>query len=219
MNLLLGYERSIVTEIAGTTRDIVEESARLGDIVLRLSDTAGIRKTGDVVENIGVSLSLKKLDSAQLVIAVFDNSKELSHEDFQIIEKTQEKTAVAVINKCDKENMLDKAFIYENFENVVEISAKDEKSLDVLREKIEKIFKTSEIDPSAGVIANERQKRCVQMATSSLEDAVFALESGQTLDAVTVLIDEGVSYLLELTGERVSEAVVNEVFSHFCVGK
>lgn len=219
MNLLLGYERSIVTEIAGTTRDIVEESARLGDIVLRLSDTAGIRETGDVVENIGVSLSLKKLDSAQLVIAVFDNSKELSHEDFQIIEKTQEKTAVAVINKCDKENMLDKAFIYENFENVVEISAKDEKSLDVLREKIEKIFKTSEIDPSAGVIANERQKRCVQMATSSLEDAVFALESGQTLDAVTVLIDEGVSYLLELTGERVSEAVVNEVFSNFCVGK
>ena len=219
MNLLSGYERSIVTEIAGTTRDVVEESVRLGDIVLRLSDTAGIRNTEDVVEGVGVRLAYKKLENADLVLVLFDNSQILQDEDFTIIEKLNGKKTVAIINKSDKDNQIDKSFIEKHFVNVVEISAMSGGGIDKLKNIIEEMFHTNEIDVSAGIIANERQKRCLDMAISALSDAISALEIGETLDAVTVLIDEGANFLLELTGEKTTEAVVDEVFSHFCVGK
>lgn len=219
MNLLSGYERSIVTEIAGTTRDVVEESVRLGDVVLRLCDTAGIRNTSDTVEEMGVNLAYKRLDRAELVLAVFDYSQELMHEDFLLTEKLSGKNVIAVINKSDKEPLLDIDFINEHYPENVLISAKEGNGIDELRGKILKVFRASEIDSSAGIIANERQKRCIDMAISSLKDAVLALSQSETLDAVTILVDEAESFLLELTGEKITEAVVDEVFSHFCVGK
>ena len=219
MNLLTGYERSIVTEIAGTTRDVVEESVRLGDVVLRLCDTAGIRNTNDTVEEMGVNLAYKRLDRAELVLAVFDYSQELKHEDFLLTEKLSGKNVIAVINKSDKEPLLDIDFINEHYPENVLISAKEGNGIDELRGKILKVFRASEIDSSAGIIANERQKRCIDMAISSLKDAVLALSQSETLDAVTILVDEAESFLLELTGEKITEAVVDEVFSHFCVGK
>lgn len=219
MNLLSGYERSIVTEVAGTTRDVVEESVRLGDVVLRLCDTAGIRDTSDIVEGVGVRLAYKKLDRADLILVIFDNSQELKHEDFHLIEKLIGKNTIAIINKSDKESLLDKDFIAENFNNIIELSAKNGDGIDLLKNKIEEIFKTNEIDTTAGIIANERQKNCLDRSISSIFDAISVLAAGETLDAVTVLIDEGASYLLELTGEVTTEAVVDEVFSHFCVGK
>ena len=219
MNLLSGYERSIVTEFAGTTRDVVEESVRLGDVVLRLCDTAGIRNTSDTVEEMGVNLAYKRLDRAELVLAVFDYSQELKHEDFLLTEKLSGKNVIAVINKSDKEPLLDLDFINEHYPENVLISAKVGNGIDELRGKILKVFRASEIDSSAGIIANERQKRCIDMAISSLKDAVFALSQSETLDAVTVLVDEAEGFLLELTGEKITEAVVDEVFSHFCVGK
>lgn len=219
MNLLSGYERSIVTEIAGTTRDVVEESVRLGDVVLRLCDTAGIRNTNDTVEEMGVNLAYKRLDRAELVLAVFDYSQELKHEDFLLTEKLSGKNVIAVINKSDKEPLLDIDFINEHYPENVLISAKEGNGIDELRGKILKVFRASEIDSSAGIIANERQKRCIDMAISSLKDAVLALSQSETLDAVTILVDEAESFLLELTGEKITEAVVDEVFSHFCVGK
>lgn len=219
MNLLSGYERSIVTEIAGTTRDVVEESVRLGDVVLRLCDTAGIRNTSDTVEEMGVNLAYKRLDRAELVLAVFDYSQELKHEDFLLTEKLSGKNVIAVINKSDKEPLLDIDFINEHYPENVLISAKEGNGIDELRGKILKVFRASEIDSSAGIIANERQKRCIDMAISSLKDAVLALSQSETLDAVTILVDEAESFLLELTGEKITEAVVDEVFSHFCVGK
>lgn len=219
MNLLTGYERSIVTEIAGTTRDIVEESVRIGDVVLKLCDTAGIRKTEDAVENIGVDLAYKRLDRAELILAVFDYSEELQHEDFMLTEKLQGKNVIAVINKSDKPKKLDLDFINENYPENVMISAKNNEGIALLDKKILEVFKTDRIDTSAGVIANERQKKCVDMAIASLENAVGSLEQSETLDAVTVLVDEAENYLLELTGERITNVVVDEVFSHFCVGK
>ena len=219
MNLLSGYERSIVTEFAGTTRDVVEESVRLGDVVLRLCDTAGIRNTSDTVEEMGVNLAYKRLDRAELVLAVFDYSQELKHEDFLLTEKLSGKNVIAVINKSDKDPLLDLDFINEHYPENVLISAKQGNGIDELRGKILKVFRASEIDSSAGIIANERQKRCIDMGISSLKDAVLALSQSETLDAVTVLVDEAEGFLLELTGEKITEAVVDEVFSHFCVGK
>ena len=219
MNLLTGYERSIVTEVAGTTRDLIEESVRLGDVVLKLCDTAGIRQTDDLVEGAGVKLAYKKLENADLILAIFDNSLELKHEDFQLIEKLIGKKTIAIINKSDKESLIDKDFISENFNSIVEISAKSGDGIEKLKDKLEEIFYTNDIDVSAGVIVNERQKRCLDMAITSIKEAISALEIGETLDAVTVLIDETANFLLELTGEKTTEAVVDEVFSHFCVGK
>ncbi len=219
MNLLSGCERSIVTDIAGTTRDIVEESVRLGDIVLRLSDTAGIRETDDVVEGFGVKKAEEKITSSELVIAVFDNSRSLSTEDQEICEKCRDKNAIAVINKTDLESLIDIDHIRSVFDNVIEISAKNVDSRDLLEKAVNDMFMNNNFSYDSGIIANERQRDCVRNALKSLDEGINALDFGSTLDAVTILIDEAENYLLELTGERASEAVVNEVFSHFCVGK
>lgn len=218
MNLLSGCERSIVTEIAGTTRDIVEESVRLGDIVLRLSDTAGLRDTEDVVENHGVRLARKKLEASQLVLAVFDTGEVLTDEDIALAESCKERLALAVLNKSDLEQKFDFDKISHCFGASVSISAKSG-GIGELEEALEKLLKTEEFSPEAGVLANERQRRCAELAKTSFEQALDALSCGATLDAVTIIIDDGENALLELTGERASEAVVDEVFSHFCVGK
>lgn len=218
MNLLSGCERSIVTEIAGTTRDIVEESVRLGDVVLRLSDTAGLRDTDDIVEGRGVSLARKKLETAQLVLAVFDAGEPLTEEDIALAESCRERLALAVLNKSDLERRFDFEKISQCFEASVSVSAKSG-GLGELEEALGKLLKTAEISPEAGILANERQRRCAERAKVAFEEALDALHCGATLDAVTVIIDDGANALLELTGERASEAVVDEVFSHFCVGK
>ncbi len=219
MNMLLGFERSIVTDIAGTTRDIVEESVRLGDLVLRLSDTAGIRETSDIVEEAGVSLSVKKLEAADLVIAVFDNSDKLSDEDFALFERLSGKPCVAVINKSDLPQRLDRTEIDGHFSRVIDISAKNKTGLDELTSALEELFRIGQFDANSGVIANERQKQCVESARISVAKALEALKIGESYDAVTVIIDEAANSLLELTGEKATEAVVHNVFSRFCVGK
>lgn len=219
MNLLAGCERSIVTDIAGTTRDIVEESVRLGDVVLRLSDTAGIRETADVVENAGVKLALKKLETADLILAVFDMGAEITAEDIDLAESCRGKNAVAVFNKSDLEQRFDRAKIEDCFRGMVTISAGTGGGLDMLTAALEDLFRTSEIAPDSGILANERQRSCVIKAKAAFEEALAALNGGATLDAVNILIDDGENALLELTGERTAEAVVDEVFSRFCVGK
>lgn len=219
MNLLSGCERSIVTDIAGTTRDIVEETIRLGDIVLRLSDTAGIRNTDDIVEGVGVTKAKSKLDSAELILAVFDNSDELSTEDIELVELCKGKNAVAIINKTDKEQKLDRTLIDSNFQYVTETAACKGEGFTQLQFVLESMFKTNSIDLNSGILANERQRDCVRNAYNHVKEALMAIKSGLTLDAVTVVLEDAQNSLLELTGERATEAVVNEVFSHFCVGK
>lgn len=221
MNLLSGCERSIVTEIAGTTRDIVEESVRLGDVVLRLSDTAGIHATEDIVENQGVRLAKKKLEAAQLVLAVFDTGEALTDEDISLAESCNGKLALAILNKSDLEQRFNFNKISHCFGESVFISAKSGKSEELAKisEALGKLLKTEEFSPESGELANERQRHCAERAKAAFDEARQALRGGATLDAVTILIDDGENALLELTGERASEAVVDEVFSHFCVGK
>lgn len=221
MNLLSGCERSIVTDIAGTTRDIVEESVRLGDVVLRLSDTAGIRASEDAVEIVGVRLAQKKLETAELILAVFDGSEPVSSEDIAVAESCRGRRAIAVLNKSDLPRRFDFSRIEDCFSASVHISAKSGASED--REKlssaVEGLLKTSELLPDSGILANERQRGCAERAEAAFREALSSFHGGATLDAVSVLIDDGENALLELTGERASEAVANEVFSRFCVGK
>ena len=217
MNMLLGFDRSIVTDIEGTTRDVIEESARIGDVTLRLCDTAGIRETSDTVENLGVSLAKKKLEGARLIIAVFDASRNLSEDDKKILAEVSSKNTLVVLNKTDLAAKLSEKD-FNGFETV-EISVKEQRGLDELKESVLKVLGADSFSSQENFFASQRQKNCAEKACSYLSDALSAVRFGETLDAVTVMIDEALSCLLELTGEKASEAVVDEVFSRFCVGK
>ncbi len=219
MNQLAGYDKSIVTDIAGTTRDVVEETVRLGDIVLHLADTAGIHESDDIVESIGIDRTMKKLDSASLVLAVFDSSQPLDNNDIELLTKCIGRKAVAIINKTDLGINTDIEKIKEFIADTVFISAAKGDGIEDLKAVIEKLLGTAEFDTSAGILANERQYDCCTSAADSLNEALTGLEIGVTLDAVNVSIDYATEKLLELTGEKAREAVVNEVFSKFCVGK
>ncbi len=217
-NCLAGYERSIVTDISGTTRDVVEESVKIGDIVLRLSDTAGIHETEDIIEGIGIGIAEKMIDSSELIIAVFDGSCPCTEDDLKLINKIKNKKSVAVINKSDTEQLFDTEKIKSDNIQIVYISAK-ENNIEELNSAIQNLFKINSDIFSSVPAANERQKRCIEKALECTDNAVNMLKNGEFLDAVTVVIDEAEQYLLELTGEKVTDAVVDEVFSRFCVGK
>ena len=219
MNLLSGCERSIVTNIPGTTRDVIEETVILGEIPLRLSDTAGIRSTDDPIEKIGVERARDRILKAGLVLAVFDSSRPLSDEDKELIGLLTDAPALAVINKTDLPPLLDTEYIALRIDHVVYISALAGTGADELERQVADIIGTSGWDASQGTLATERQRSDAEAAMTSLNEALEALKLGVTLDAVTVIVEEAINHLLELTGERVTEAVVQQVFSHFCVGK
>lgn len=219
MNLLVGREKSIVTNIAGTTRDVVEDTVLVGNVMLKLSDTAGIRDTDNEIEKIGVQKTFDKINGAGLVIALFDNNEELNSEDIDLINKIKDMPCIAVINKIDLEDKIDKKYITNNIENVVYISAKQQDNIDELKNMIEKIAGTEDFDPSAGIVANERQRNAIRNAINSLYEAKESLAMGMTMDAITVSLQETIDYLLELTGEKAGEEIVDSVFHNFCVGK
>lgn len=219
MNLLVGREKSIVTNIAGTTRDVVEDTVLVGNVMLKLSDTAGIRDTDNEIEKIGVQKTFDKINGAGLVIALFDNNEELNSEDIDLINKIKDMPCIAVINKIDLEDKVDKKYITDNIDNVVYISAKQQDNIDELKNMIEKIAGTEDFDPSAGIITNERQRNAIRNAVNSLYEAKESLAMGMTMDAITVSLQETIDYLLELTGEKAGEEIVDSVFHNFCVGK
>ncbi|MBQ6848137.1 MAG: tRNA uridine-5-carboxymethylaminomethyl(34) synthesis GTPase MnmE [Clostridia bacterium] len=217
MNMLSGAERSIVTDIAGTTRDVIEETVRVGDIVLRLADTAGIRDTGDTIESIGVNLARKRIDSAQLILAVFDASNPLSDEDLKLLASLKGKNVLIIINKTDLGSQLERE-IFRDFK-VVEISAKENKGTNELSQKINEICGTFGLSPDSAVLINERQRACAARALKAVREAYTAIMIGQTLDAVGICLDDALSALFELTGKRVTNEVADEIFKSFCVGK
>lgn len=219
MNVLTGYEKSIVTKIPGTTRDVVEENINLGDIVLRLWDTAGIRETDDPIESIGVKRAKQKLDEAQLILAVFDGSQELSETDKQLIEKYKTRNTIAIINKCDKDQNINNKYIESNIKHTVYISADKGEGIEELEKAIREITKTNEFDVGAAMIANSRQLESVNKTYDGIKDALEAVEIGMTLDAVSVGIEDAINSLCELTGEKASEEIIDKVFEKFCIGK
>lgn len=219
MNLLSGCERSIVTDIPGTTRDIVEDTVVVGDVILRLSDTAGLRETDDTVEKIGVDRARKRLEECGLLLAVFDNSRELDSEDIELLASAKNVPAVAIINKTDLEQKLDVNYISNIISNIVCVSAKSGEGHEELVKAVEKIAGTENLNPSEGILSNERQRLAVSNALSSIKEARDALSLGMTFDAVTVSLEDAISQLLELTGEKASDEIIDRVFHNFCVGK
>ena len=217
MNALLGYERSIVTDAMGTTRDVVEEAVKLGDITLRLSDTAGIRETCDKVESIGVARAKRKLDEAELIIAVIDGSRELDDSDFEILKSLKNRRHIVVVNKADLPQKID--FKYIISDNILFVSANTGEGIEKITEKINELFKLGGHSDGGAIFANERQRALCERAGEFLDKAKEAIAAGITLDGVTIYIEEAANSLLTLTGEKATEAVVNDVFSRFCVGK
>lgn len=218
-NLLSGCERSIVTEIAGTTRDVVEECVRLGEVTLRLSDTAGLRDTADVIEQIGVRIAKEKLEQADLILAVFDSREPLSVEDLALLEQLKGRQVIVILNKSDAGEAKILPEQLAAFPHCITMSAKEGSGLDALQEAVTALFYRGDVTPELGILANARQAACAETALEMVTAAMQALQDGELLDAVTVLLDEAAQALMTLTGERVTEAVVDEVFRHFCVGK
>lgn len=219
MNMLSGFRRSIVTDIAGTTRDVVEETVRVGRVLLNLADTAGIRESDDAVESIGVELAKERIEKAGLILAVFDVSRGLDESDEEILELCKNREVIGVINKTDLPEKADIEKIKETISEVIFISALKGDGEKELSEAIERILGTDKIDTSQAMLTTERQRRSAEEALSSIKEAIDAVETGMTMDAVNVCIDSAIEQLLELTGKKAREAVVDEVFSRFCVGK
>ena len=222
-NLLLGEDLAIVTDIAGTTRDIIENTASIGGVTLNLADTAGIHETSDVVEKIGVDRAKGRIDNSELLVCVFDSSTPETAEDVFIIESARDKTAVAIINKNDKENMLSREFeskIKSTFENVIYMSAKDTDSREKLAEIIKNMYELGEIDISNdAVISSARQFSAVSLSLESIIQAKEALEFGETNDIICFTLEKALSELDMIDARETSEEIVNEIFSRFCVGK
>ncbi len=222
LNALSGRERAIVTSVAGTTRDVLEETVRVGNVTLRLADTAGIRyDTDDEIEKIGVTKARERFDRAGLVFMVLDAQQELTSDDEALLELCKSRNSIVIVNKTDKEKNLSlervKEIVGHNY--IVEISAKRGVGLDLLSETVEVVVGTAGFDPSAPLITTERQRSCVVKAVENLAEALDGISIGITPDAINVCLDCAVENLCVLTGEKATETIVNEVFKNFCVGK
>lgn len=223
LNMLLGEDRAIVTPIAGTTRDTVEETVSAGRVLLRLCDTAGIHAAGDEVEEIGVKRAIEKVENAELILAVFDGSSDLDAEDYEVIDQLsslKEKTIIAVINKRDAGIRLNNK-VFEGLTNhIVNVSAKENEGKTDLVELIEQIYIDGEIEYSSScVVTNARQFASVCNSIIHIDNALAALNEGFTQDIAGMELELALSELGNLDGRKVTEDVVHNIFGRFCVGK
>ena len=218
LNALLREKRAIVTDIAGTTRDVIEEYINLDGIPVKVIDTAGIRETEDVVEKIGVERSKEKLEEADLVLLVLDTSRELDQEDKDIIESVKDKKCILILNKIDLEWKIEKD-ILNRFENVIKISAKEEIGLDDLKQTIKDLFFNGKIDTESLIISNSRHKQALYRALENAENALVRVKNNEYLDLISIYVTASLRALGEITGSELEEDLVNKIFSDFCVGK
>ena len=223
-NRIVGREAAIVTDVEGTTRDVLEQTAALGRVTLLLCDTAGLRETNDKVEMIGIDRTKNAILTAELVLAVFDLTRGITAEDKALVAELAKSGAckVAVLNKCDKKTADEgvPSEISENFENVVTVSALTGEGFDDLVRKVEELFDCGKTNLlSDAVIWDARRYSAVVRSTGCLEKACEALEIGLPFDLASSDLEEAMELLGELDGRGVSEDIVTEIFSHFCVGK
>ncbi len=217
MNMLLREKRSIVTSVAGTTRDVIEDTAKIGNTLLRLADTAGIHSTSDEVENIGVQLSKERIENSDIILAVFDTSSPFDEDDERLLEYIKGKNVIAVLNKDDL-----KAYDFKNHLDgicCVAVSAKNETGTEELSEKIEQLAGTSQFDANSAVLLSLRQLSSAKTARDAVALAIETINTGFTTDAVGICVDDALYALYMLTGKRVTNEVADEVFRNFCVGK
>lgn len=221
LNRLIRENRAIVTEIPGTTRDSIEEMITINGIAFKLIDTAGIRETDDIVEQIGVSKSIELAKDADLIVAIFDLSEAMSEEDQSILSLTKDKKTLYVLNKTDKEEKMDTEFFGRiDTKRVVRASVIDNKGIDELEKRLSEIVYEEEISSDHQVIiTNVRHERLLKEAAEQLEEALVSLESGVPIDCVEVDLKRVLDALGEITGETADEEVINKVFNDFCIGK
>ncbi len=221
LNVLVGEERAIVTDIAGTTRDVLEESIRLHGISLNVMDTAGIRDTEDVVEKIGVNKAKEQAEEADLVIYVVDASRELDQNDFDIMDMIRDKKSIILLNKSDLDTVVSKNTIKSYIEKpMIDISAKEEKGIDQLEETLKNMFFDGKISFNDEVyITNIRHKTALTDAFESLKKVIFSIENDMPEDFYSIDLLDAYESLGSITGETIGEDLVNEIFSKFCMGK
>ena len=221
-NMLVGTDAAIVTDIEGTTRDIISEKIKLGRVMLKLSDTAGIRESGDVVEKIGIDRARSAAEGAELVLAVFDGSREMASDERELVEyiKGLDAVKVAIINKSDRGRLSEYDSLAGEFEYSLNISALKGEGYDELCSLIERIYIDKDLDTgNDAMIVNARQNAGIKASLGAVETAMESISAGLPLEICCADIEAAMQSLSELDGRAVSEDIVSEIFSKFCVGK
>jgi len=219
LNALAGYDRAIVTPQPGTTRDTIEESLQLGGVLLRVTDTAGIRETQDQAERQGVERALAAAGEADLVFVVLDGSQPLNQQDRAVIDTAHGKNAVILVNKNDLPQRLDVGALEAAFLHVLRVSALQATGLEQLESVVRRLYGSGQLSCDGQIVTNARHAEAVNRAIAALETAGGALASGMTLDAALSDVETGMSALEEIIGRRISEEIIGRIFDRFCVGK
>jgi len=222
LNALVREQRAIVTSIPGTTRDVLEEYVNISGIPFKIIDTAGIRETEDLVEKIGVDRSKELLELADLIIFIIDLSVPLTEEDLYIMDLIKDRKTLIILNKTDKETVINKEEIFNKFSNnkVVEMSTKNPKDIERLEEVLKAMFDEGHINlDDSAVVSNMRHKNALIKANNSLEDALKSIDADMPVDFLSIDLSNAYNYLGEITGETIEEDLINKIFSEFCLGK
>ncbi|MDT8719511.1 tRNA uridine-5-carboxymethylaminomethyl(34) synthesis GTPase MnmE [Clostridium sp. 19966] len=220
LNALIMENKAIVTDVPGTTRDVIEEYISIGGIPLKIIDTAGIRDTEDTVEKIGVEKSKEKMEEADLIIFMLDNSRELDDEDKSIIKKIKDKKYIVLLNKVDLETKLDFNQLKDlNKDNIIEISALKGMGIDNIKNIIKKMFFNGEIRPSEVLVTNSRHKEALIRASEKCDAALKTLEGGLPIDLASIDVRSAWENLGQITGDTLEEDLLDKIFSEFCIGK
>ena len=222
LNKILKEERAIVSEIEGTTRDTIEEFITIKGIPLKIIDTAGIRKTSDKIEEIGVKKALDIAKDAELVLVILDNSKNLTEEDKEILKLAESKNSIILLNKVDlKENNLENSKELKKInKRIIKISAKNGNGIEELYNEIENMFQIKNLETDGEIIiTNIRHKNQIEYAINNINEAINAVKNNLPIDIISISIKQTLEDLGKITGENVSEDIINEIFSKFCLGK
>jgi tRNA modification GTPase len=218
LNALLKEKRAIVTEVPGTTRDVIEEYINLDGIPIRITDTAGIRDTEDIVEKIGVEKSKEKIEEADLIILMLDTSRDIDDDDKIIIDKIKDKKYIVLLNKIDLDIKISQDVI-SAFNNKIDISAKTGKGINDLKTEIKNLFFNGEINSESLIISNTRHKQALYRSLENCDTALSRVNANEYLDLISIYITAAMKSLGEITGDELEEDLLNKIFSEFCVGK
>ena len=221
LNAILKEERAIVTEFEGTTRDTIEEFISINGIPIKIIDTAGIREANDEVEKIGIKKAKQIAESSDLVIAIFDSSKELSKEDKEILELIKNKKAIIIINKIDIESRkIEEEYLKKYNKTIIEMSAKNKQGIDNLYKEISNMFNINEINVNEGItVTNVRHAELIRKAKEYSKKAQETIKNNMPIDIIAIDIKEIINCLNTITGENATEDIINEIFKKFCLGK
>ena len=225
LNYLCDYDKAIVTDIPGTTRDVIEEFVDFGGVILNLFDTAGIRESCDLVEQIGINKTFDKINESDLIFFMLDSTREIDDEDFKIYDLVENKTTIFLINKCenkifDKKHLINK-FKACNENNVIEISVANKQGFENLSSLIKNKFYLNEdvLEDEDIIITNMRHVECLNNSLTSLNNSINSLKNSMPLDIISIDIREALTFIMKITGEDVNESIIDNIFSKFCIGK